>query len=165
MYLTCGTRPDIAFVVGQLSCHNSDPRIDHICIAKQILQYLKRTSTLGIVWGRNPIEHQDEKGKYESYEAVSYADSSYIGDIDDQNSITGYYFFFGGAITTLYSKKQQTVLDSTSEAKYVAMSHKARERVWIQRSLNELLPEQAIRRMEMLGNNEMSLILTKNLES
>lgn len=49
MYLSCGTRPDIAFVVGQLSCHNSDPRVGHLRIAKQVLRYLKRTITLGIV--------------------------------------------------------------------------------------------------------------------
>lgn len=35
MYLAFGTKPDITFVKGQLSCHNSDPWIDHIHIAKQ----------------------------------------------------------------------------------------------------------------------------------
>ena len=49
MYLACETRLDIAFVVRQLSCHNSDTRIGHICIAKQKLLYLKGTSTLGII--------------------------------------------------------------------------------------------------------------------
>ena len=34
IYLVCGTRPDIAFVMGQLSRHNSDPRIGHMRIAK-----------------------------------------------------------------------------------------------------------------------------------
>ena len=34
MYLSCGTHPDIAFVVGQLSRHNSDPRVEHLRIAK-----------------------------------------------------------------------------------------------------------------------------------
>ena len=29
MYLSCGTRLDIAFVVGQLSRHNADPKKGH----------------------------------------------------------------------------------------------------------------------------------------
>ena len=45
------------------------------------------------------------------------------------------------------------------------MSHGAREGVWIRRFLNELLPEQAVRRMEMLGDNETSLTLTRDPES
>lgn len=165
MYLACGTRPDIAFVVGQLSGHNSDPRAGHTRIAKQTLQYLKGTSTLGIIWGRDPASHQDQEGKYGPFGIVGYADSSYAGGIEDRKSITGYCFFLGGAITTWCSKRQRTVSTSTSEAEYVAMSHGAREGVWIRRFLNELLPEQAVRRMEMLGDNETSLTLTKNPES
>ena len=57
MYLSCGTRPNIAFVVGQLSRHNSDLRAGHFQIAKQVLQYLKGMITLGIEWGRNPAGH------------------------------------------------------------------------------------------------------------
>lgn len=163
MYLACGTRPDIAFVVGQLSRHNSDPRSGHIRIAKQVLRYLKGTSTMGIVWGKDPASHRESD--YGPFGIVGYADSSYAGDIDDRKSITGYCFFLGGAITTWCSKRQRTVSTSTSEAEYVAMSHGAREGVWIRRFLNELLPEQAVRRIEMLGDNETSLTLTKDPES
>ena len=45
------------------------------------------------------------------------------------------------------------------------MSHRARESVWIRRFLNELLSEQAIRKMEILGDNETSLTLTRDPES
>lgn len=41
MYLSCGTRPDIAFVVGQLSRHNADPRVGHMRAAKRVIRYLK----------------------------------------------------------------------------------------------------------------------------
>ena len=34
IYLTYETRPDIAFVIGQLSRYHSDLRVDHIRIAK-----------------------------------------------------------------------------------------------------------------------------------
>ena len=54
---------------------------------------------------------------------------------------------------------------STSEAKYVAMSYGVRRDLWIQRLLNKLLPKQAIRKIKMLGDNETSLMLTKDPES
>lgn len=131
IYLACETRPDIAFVVGQLSRHNSDPRVGHIRIAKQSVRYLKGTSTLGIIWGRNPAGHRDQEDKYGSFEVVGYADSSYAEDVNDRKFITGYCFFLGGAIITWCNKRKQTVSTSTSEAEYVAMSHGAREGVWI----------------------------------
>lgn len=43
MYLACGTRPDIAFAVGQLSKHNSDPQRGHLRAAKRVVRYLKGT--------------------------------------------------------------------------------------------------------------------------
>ena len=41
MYLSCGTRSDISFAVGQLSKHNADPRIEHMKAAKKFVRYLK----------------------------------------------------------------------------------------------------------------------------
>lgn len=45
------------------------------------------------------------------------------------------------------------------------MIHSARENVWIQRFLNELLSEEAIRKMNILGDNQTSLTMIKNPES
>lgn len=96
---------------------------------------------------------------------VGYANSSYASDLEDRKSITGYCFFLGGAIVIWCSKRQRTVLTSTSEAEYVAVSQGAREGVWIRQFLNELLPEEAVREMKMLGDNETSLTLTRDPES
>ena len=38
MYLSCGTRPDIAFAVGQLSKQNADPRVGHLKAAKRVVR-------------------------------------------------------------------------------------------------------------------------------
>ena len=37
MYLACGIKPDIAFIIKQLSRHNSDLQAGYIYIAKQTL--------------------------------------------------------------------------------------------------------------------------------
>lgn len=37
MYLVCGTRPDIAFIVGLFSRHNADPRKSHLQAAKRVV--------------------------------------------------------------------------------------------------------------------------------
>ena len=120
--------------------------------------------TVGIEWGKNLAGHRSGE-KYGKFGVVGYVDKSYAGNLDDRKSITGYCFFFRGDIVTWCSKRQCTVSTSIFEAKYVAMSHRARESVWIRRLLNELLPDQAIRRMEMLGDNETSLTLTRDPES
>ena len=164
MYLGCGTRPDIAFVVGQLSRHNSDPRMEYLRIVKQILRYLKGTITLGIEWENNLARHRLGE-RYGELGIVGYADSSYAGNLEDKKSITGNYFFLAGAIVTWYSKRQCTVLTSISEAEYVAMSQGAREGVWIQWFLNKLLSKNAVREIKMFSNNETSLTLTRDPKS
>ena len=57
IYLNYRTYSDIAFVVRQLSCHNTNPQIEHLRISKQVLHYLKGTIMLGIEWGNNPAGH------------------------------------------------------------------------------------------------------------
>lgn len=164
MYLSCGTHPDIAFVVGQLSCHNSNPQIRYLCIVKQVLRYLKETITLGIKWKNNFADHRLGR-KYRELGVVRYADSSYAGNLEDKKSIIGYCFFFSRVIIIWCNKRQRTISISISEAKYVAVSQGTREEIWIQQILNELLSEDMIREMKMLDNNETSLTLTKDLES
>lgn len=45
------------------------------------------------------------------------------------------------------------------------MSNGVKDGIWIQILLNELLPEQTIKKMKIFDNNKMSLILTRDPES
>lgn len=94
MYLACGTRPDIAFAVGQLSRHNSNSLVGHMKGAKQVLQYLKGTMNLGITYGRDAAGHIET---YKAYGLVGYADSNYAGNPKDRKSVLGYCFYLNGS--------------------------------------------------------------------
>ena len=48
IYLSYKSCLNIVFVVEQLSYHNSNLQVCHLCIVKQVLPYLKRTIMLGI---------------------------------------------------------------------------------------------------------------------
>lgn len=41
IYLSYGTKPDILFVIGQLSKQNIDPYISHFNMTKRVIYYLK----------------------------------------------------------------------------------------------------------------------------
>ena len=60
---------------------------------------------------------------------------------------------------------QHNVSTSTTEAEYIALGHAARESVWIRRFLNKLGVADPIGACVLYGDNETSIILTKNAES
>ena len=157
MYLACGTRPDIAFAVGQLSKHNADPRKGHLKAAKRVVRYLKGTMQMGLMFGRTPTNPPP-------YGLTGYADSNFAGDPADRKSVMGYCFFLNGAVVSWSSKKQRTASTSTTEAEYIALGHAAREAVWIRRFINEMNLDM-VEDLTLYGDNEMSINLTKNAES
>lgn len=127
MYLSCGTRPDIAFAVGQLSKHNSDPRIGHIKAAKKVVYYLKGIIHLGLIYRAKAKDKGETKAPITSslFGFIGYGDSSYVGNPEDKKSVMGSCYFINGAIVSWCSKKQRTVSTLTTEVKYIALGHAA----------------------------------------
>ena len=79
MYLSYGTRPDIAFDVGQLSRHNADPRVGHMRVAKRVVRYLKGSMHVGLVYDQKIIGQLSKEG-FElppAFGLVGYADSNF----------------------------------------------------------------------------------------
>lgn len=110
MYLLCETRPDIAFVVGQLSRRNADPRVSYFKAAKRVVRYLKGTMHLGLTYG-SPLQFTEQTKapiptNTEPYSLIGYADSNYAGDPEDQKLVMGYCFYLNGAVISWCSKKQ-----------------------------------------------------------
>lgn len=121
MYLSCETHSDITFLARQLSCLNSNLRVEYLYITKWVLHYLKKTISLAIKWENNPTSHWSSK-RYKQLGVVGYVDSNYVKNLEEKKSITRYWFFLGRVIVTWYNKQQRTVSISILEAKYVAVS-------------------------------------------
>ena len=96
---------------------------------KWILWYIKGTIDVGLVF------EKDSTGKQE---CIGYVDSDYAGDLDKRQSTTGYVFTLSQAPVSWRSILQFTVVLSTTEAEYMAMTEAIKEAIWFQGLLDDL---------------------------
>lgn len=126
MYLAVCTRPDIAYVVSNLSQYNSCYDESHWIAAKRVLKYLKGTANVGLHFKKNL---ESVKG---------YVDADWANCQNDRRSYTGYAFILGGSPISWESRKQRTVALSSTEAEYMALSEAAKEAMYLARFLREI---------------------------
>ncbi|KAL0406223.1 UNVERIFIED_CONTAM: Retrovirus-related Pol polyprotein from transposon TNT 1-94 [Sesamum latifolium] len=60
-----------------------------------------------------------------------YSDASFQSDDDDAKSQSGFVFYLNGGVVAWKSSKQDTIVDSTTEAEYIAALEAAKEAVWM----------------------------------
>ncbi|GJS88974.1 zinc finger, CCHC-type containing protein [Tanacetum coccineum] len=108
MYAMISTRPDIAFAVGKLSMYN--PSALHWQALGRVFQYLKGTKDYGLT--------------YSGYPSVieGYSDASWINNMEDHSSTSGWVFLLGGGAISWASKKQTCITISTMESEFVALA-------------------------------------------
>ena len=116
MYLMCGTRPDLSFVVGLLGQFSSNPGRAHWRAVKRVLRYVRGTVQYGLVY-RAPPHPNHHPPVLEGY-----VDADWAGDLGSRRSTSGYIFTLGGGVLCWASKRQKSVSLSTAEAEYVAAS-------------------------------------------
>jgi len=115
-YAATASHPDIAFAVSALSRYTSRPFMLHLTAAKQVLQYLKGTTDLKLVFPHISITPSPILG---------FTDSNFAGDINRRKSQGGYVFQVYNGPVSWKSYKQSMVALSTMEAEYVACSEAA----------------------------------------
>lgn len=127
MYIAISTRPDILHSVSKLAQRNTDPHIEHFAALKRVLRYLSGTLDMKLVY-----ETSDKK-------LEGFVDADWGGNSMDRKSYTGFVFFFGGNIVSWESRKQPSVALSSTEAEYMALSDAAKEAVYLNRLLKEII--------------------------
>ncbi|XP_059629958.1 uncharacterized mitochondrial protein AtMg00810-like [Cornus florida] len=105
LYLT-SARANIMYATSLLSRFMHNPSQIHVGAAKRVLRYIQGTLDFGILYEKNV----DAK-------LFGFCDSDWAGCVDDMRSTSGCAFSLGSGVFSWASKKQETVAQSSAEAK------------------------------------------------
>ena len=145
MYAAMGTRLDIVFATSTVAQFLENPGRDHWEAVKRIFKYLKGTRNVSLVYG----------GKDEDLQGWTDADGA---SQEHRRAISGYIFMVDGGAVSWSSKKQELVTLSTMEAEYVAMTHTAKEALWLRALFGEVFAP-INKPTTVFGNNKSVLAL------
>ena len=132
MYITTCTRPNIAFVVTQLSRFLENPGTKHWKAVIRVLRYLKSAREHGIVY----------HGGSGAVIAEAFTDADWGSNTDDRRSVSRVMVLIGKAPVVFKSKYQRTVVLSSAEAEYMAQSFCTQEMIWVGAMLKDMGREQ-----------------------
>lgn len=106
--------------------HNQDPvpiiqnlDVVHLEALKQVIVYLGSTSNLWLTFGRRAWEFM------QGYCNIDWGSQKHC------HSISSYFYHVSQGVVSWSSKKQQIVVLSTIEAKYIMQAHVARKALWL----------------------------------
>ncbi|KAK6162476.1 hypothetical protein DH2020_002317 [Rehmannia glutinosa] len=142
LYLTA-SRLDILHVVCLCARFQSNPKESHMSSVKRIFRYLKGTIQYGLFYPKNEI-----------FSLKGYRDSDYAGNIDDRKSTSGSCQFLGDYLVSWFSKKQNCVSLSTTEAEYISAAFYCTQLLWMKQTL-----------ADYKSQNQLADIFTKPLSS
>jgi hypothetical protein len=126
MYAMISTRPDIAFAVGKLSRYTHNPSLIHWQGINRVFKYLKGTMDYGLTYTGFPSVLE------------GYSDASWITNMEDHSSTTGWVFLLGGGAICWASKKQTCITNSTMESEFVALAAAGKEAEWLRNLIYEI---------------------------
>ncbi|SCV73211.1 BQ2448_7136 [Microbotryum intermedium] len=129
LYISLGTRPDIAFAISYLARFANNPGRRHWIAVKHVLRYLRATY-------RNELLYA--QGSACITGVAGYSDANLGACVDTSVSTMGYVFYIAGSAVSWSSKRQTRVADSTTNAKYLALLHAGKEGIYLSQLLEEL---------------------------
>lgn len=144
------TRPDLAYSVGVLSRYTQEPKESYGAALKQVLRYIQGTVSYGLVFDRSS-----------KILLVGYSDNSHNVDMDDGRSTTGHIFYLNDSPITWCSTKQETVALSSCEAEFMAATEAAKQAIWLQELLGEIIGKLS-EKVTIRVDNKSAIALTRN---
>ncbi|KAH9696622.1 hypothetical protein KPL71_023234 [Citrus sinensis] len=125
LYLTA-SRPDIMFSVCLCARFQSCPKESHLLAVKRIFRYLSGTIDIGLWYPRGT--HID---------LTCFSDADFTGYKVDRKSTSGTCYILGHSLVSWFSKKQNSVALSTTEAEYIAAGSCCAQALWMKQTLRD----------------------------
>ena len=152
LYISNGTRPDIAFSVCQLSRHLERPSEEHWKAAIRVLRCLKSTSDIGINY----------TGSVNDLCICVYSDADWPNNNYSRRSVSGIMVMMNVASVIFKPKFQRSVALNTAEAEYIALSLCMQEFLWLKSLLCGLkakIPQQ----IKASEDNQSAIAIAKRI--
>ena len=92
---------------------------------------------------------------------MGFSDTSHNVDDDDGKSTTVYIFYLGDSPVTWCSQKQEIVALSSRETEFMAATEAAKQAIWLQELLSEVVGD-GCKRVVIRVDNKSVIALTKN---
>ena len=120
----------------------------HWDAVRRVYRYLISTKELHLTYG----------GEVKPLAGYTDADRSMA---EDHRAISGYAFLIDGGAVSWSSKKQEIVSLSTTESKYIAATHAAKEALWLHSLISELFAPLA-QPVTLFSDNQSAIALAKD---
>ena len=147
MYASLGTHPGITYAIQTVSRYSHQPGLAHWEAVKRIFRYLKGTKDLWLLYSGD------------SKELEGYVDAN--GDMaEGRRTISGYAFMIHRGAVLWSTKRQETILLSTTESEYIAATYAAKEALWLCSLLSQIFditPDPTT----LYSDNQSAIALTK----
>lgn len=151
LYISTGTRPDVAYSVNYLSRFQNCYDDTHFKYALRILKYLYLTKDLKMTYNKN-----------EKCDIIDcFVDVDWAGDTVDRKSTSGYVIRLFGNVIYWKSHKQSSVVKSSTSAEYVALSEAVTDVNFVCEMLKEAFNVNASKPVKMYEDNSGALIIAK----
>ncbi len=129
-WLSCGTRPDMAYTMSRLAEANAGPSQEHLDLMHHLYRYIKGTATYGIELGGCDVDVTDMMMQV-------FADASLADRIPTRHSTAGHVVFVAGGPVHWKTKKQTFVALSTTEAEYTNLTPAGLSAKWVGKILED----------------------------
>ncbi|MBW0528770.1 hypothetical protein O181_068485 [Austropuccinia psidii MF-1] len=150
LYLSQGSRPDIAYTVNYLAHFSLCTNQSHWQVLEHLIAYLRYTPRHGIWIGASKIPRGFE----------CYVDANWGGEGD--RSCHGFILLYNGNPINWQSKRQITVASSTCQAEYIAMSFASKECLWLSHLFLPVLGQIVLK---IYSNNKAAISIADNTAS